>query len=100
MLARLDALPEEQKTAIQTRMHEDQKFFASVRNLPETERREKLQQHFAQNPPPFGPPPGAGGGPPPGPGPGDGGAPHIPPPDVRRGMDQQMVNSMKNAGIQ
>jgi len=107
MLAQIQAMPQEQRAAVEQRMREDKDFFASVQNLPETERREKVQQHFAENPPPFGPPgppgppPGGAGGGPGGPGgPGDGGAPHIPPPEVRRGMDQGLVNSMKNAGGQ
>jgi len=107
MLARIDAMPADQKKAVEERMQEDKAFFASVQSLPEAVRRQKIQEHFAQNPPPFGMPPGGPGGIPPGGGPGggpggpgDGGAPHIPPPEVRRGMDQQLVNAMKTAGGQ
>src|SRR5580704_17964461 len=52
MQARIDALPEPQRTAIETRMNQDRQFFASIQNLPEDQRRQMMQQHFAQNPPP------------------------------------------------
>jgi hypothetical protein len=102
-------------------MKQGREFFASVQNLPDAERWQKMQQHFMQNPPPpgmpfpgppGGGPPGPGGSPPPG-GPGGGGpgggpggpggpgggGPHVPPPEMRRGMDQQIVNTMKAQGI-
>jgi hypothetical protein len=123
MQARIDALPDDQRKAVEDRIQEDKDFFASVQTLPDTERQQKVMEHFAQNPPPPGMPfPGPGGGPPglgggaggPGPvgpgnggpgnggpgGPGDGGTPRIPPPEVRRSMDQGLVNAMKSAGIQ
>lgn len=110
MQARIDALPEDQKLAVEDRMKADRVFFASVQSLPPAERQQKMQEHFAQNPPPMGPPPGGpppgSGGPgdggpgDPGNGPFDGGAPHIPPPDVRRGMDLGLVNAMKNGAAQ
>ena len=129
MQAQIDALPDNQKLAVENWMKDAKEFSASIQNLPENQRREKMQEHMSQNPPPQGmpfpgpggpapnvdgsPPPngpggqgGPGGGGPGGPGgpgapggPGDGGAPHIPPPDARRGMDQGLVNDMKNAGI-
>jgi hypothetical protein len=93
MEARINSLPDDQKLAVEDWMKQDRDFAASIQNLPEAERREKMQEHFSENPPPPGLPfPGPGG-------PDDGGAPHIPPPDVRRGMDQGLVNSMNNAGI-
>ncbi len=129
MRARMDAalakLPEEQRTALQARMEADRKFFDSLKTLPEAERRQKMQEHFASNPPPqipgmerIGPPPGGA----PGAGsPGENGAPgnsassdgqgreggkddgqgggaipnHLPEPAVRRGLDQQIANSQK-----
>ncbi len=125
----LAKLPESQRVAIQARMEADKAFFESLKALPEAERREKMQAHFAQNPPPqipgmerMGPPPGAGGGPG---GPGgssngtesassngqegggskdhapDGSAPsRLPDPSVRRGMDQQIANSQKTSAAQ
>lgn len=108
--AALQALPADQRKTIETRLAADRSFFDSVRNLPETERQEKIQQHFAQNPPPQipglaplspdgttapGSPEGPGGGPGgPGHGPESG---HIPPPSVRRSMDQHIVDSQKTA---
>lgn len=124
----LAKLPESQRVAIQARMEADKAFFDSLKSLPEAERRQKMQEHFAQNPPPqipgmerMGPPPGVGG--PGGPGGGgdgkdsassdgqgvdgtkdrapDGSAPsRIPEPSVRRGMDQQIANSQKASAAQ
>ena len=115
MQARIDAMPEEQRTAFQTRMKADREFFDTLKTLPDAERQQKIQEHFAQNPPPFppggmqpggpgvpggSPPPGGPGGPGdgggPGGGPGSGDAPRIPAPDGRRGMDQGLIDSMKN----
>lgn len=125
----LAKLPESQRVAIQARMEADKVFFESLKALPEAERRQKMQEHFAQNPPPqipgmerMGPPPGAGGGPggPGGSGDGkdsassngpgaegakdhapDGSAPsRLPEPSVRRGMDQQIANSQKTSAAQ
>ena len=86
-------------------MQVERAFFDSLRNLPEQERRKKMEEHFAKNPPPqipgleIGPPPGAGtggggmGGP-------DGGlqSGYLPSPEVRRSMDQHIVDSQKNGG--
>jgi hypothetical protein len=119
MQARIDSLPDDQKQAVEDWIKGNKDFFASVQNLPQSDRQQKIQEHFAQNPPPPGmpfpgPPPGGpapggspgpggpgnGGGPPGGPGGPGGGGMHIPPPDVRRGMDQGLVNAMKSSGIQ
>jgi hypothetical protein len=93
-------LPEEQRTAMQARMQADRAFFESLRELPEDQRREKMREHFDQNPPPPGFDPGfPGGG-----GPGGGGDPangdpvHLPSPEIRRSMDQQIANSQKQMG--
>lgn len=70
MESALAKLPEAQQTAIRNRMEADKAFFDSIKTLSETERRQKMQEHFAQNPPPqipgmekMGPPPGMAGGP-------------------------------------
>lgn len=129
MEAALAKLPEAQRTAIQARMEADRAFFDSLKTLSETERREKMKEHFANNPPPqipgmekMGPPPGMAGGPG---GPGengnggnssssdgegeggrkdrtpDGSGPsRLPEPSVRRGMDQQIANSQKASASQ
>jgi hypothetical protein len=97
MEAALQKMPEEQRKAFQDRIKADRAFFESLRDLPEGERRKKMQEYFAQNPPPegFGPgSPGAGG-----PGELENGQPiQLPPPDVRRSMDQQIANSQKKTG--
>jgi len=103
--AALQKLPAEQRLAVEKRMSEDRAFFESVKALPEQERRKKVGEHFAQNPPPQipgfapGPPPGGGDGAKNGPGGPDGGpgSGHIPPPEVRRSMDQHIVDSQKSA---
>jgi hypothetical protein len=129
MESALAKLPEAQRTEIQARMEADKVFFDSLKNLSEAERRQKMQEHFAQNPPPqipgmerMGPPPGAGGGPgAPGSsgeskdpvsssGPGNDGAKdrapdgsatsRLPEPSIRRGMDQQIANSQKAPATQ
>lgn len=108
-------LPEAEQPALRKRMEEERAFFESVKRLPETERQEKMKEHFAQNPPPRlpgleggGPLPGGSGGPGGG-GPGgaggsgEGGGPgrggpesgHIPPVEVRRGMDKHIVDAQK-----
>jgi hypothetical protein len=101
MEARIKALPEDQQTAIKQRMQQDKEFFASIGNLSDSEKQQKIHDYMSKNPPPAGMfpggPPGSKdgpGGPPPG-GPGD--TPHIPPPDVRRDMDQHLVDAMKNS---
>ncbi len=94
--AMLAKLPTAQRTAIEERVAADKAFFATLKDLPEAERREKMQEHFAQNPPP--PLPGMTDNPPPGPGgPGGGPGAHIPPPDVRREMDRNIANSQRTA---
>jgi len=103
MRQRLDAMlqriPEEQRKAIQDHLEKDRIFFASLRNLPEEQRRQKIAEYFAQNPPPPGFDPtngGAGIGGPGGPGgPEDGGAFPIPPPAERRSLDQQVADSQR-----
>jgi hypothetical protein len=104
--AMLQRLPAEQRKVAEQRMEADRKFFDSIRDLPEQERRQRATEHFAQNPPPF--PSGADGvpmPPPAGAGPGGGDVPgadffgkggmHLPPPEVRRSMDQQIANGQK-----
>ena len=119
MQAQIDALPDDQRLAVQNWIKDTKDFAASVQTLPQADRWQKMQEHFAQNPPPPGmpfpgPPPGGGppgpggsprpgGGPPrgpggPGAGPGGGGF-GVPPPEQRHGMDQNLVNQMKAAGI-
>lgn len=118
MQAQIDALPDDQRLAAQNWIQGNKDFFASVQNLPQADRWQKMQEHFAQNPPPpgmpfpgpppgGGGPPGPGGSPPPGgppggpggPGGGPGGFGGVPPPGVRHGMDQGLVNQMKEQGI-
>jgi len=128
MQAKIDALPDDQKEAVNNWIRQQKDFFASVQNLPDDQMQQKMMEHFFQNPPPPGMPfrnpggpPGAGpdGNPPPGGGnggtggpggaglgrpggnggPPGAGTPHIPPPAVRRGMDQGLVNAMKNGGF-
>ena len=90
-------MPADQRQAMEDRMKADRAFFESLRNLPEDQRSKMLQEHFAQNPPP----PGFGPGGPKARGPGnmENGEPiQLPPPDVRRSMDQQIANSQKGPG--
>lgn len=101
----LQKLTPEQRQAFEQRMQADRAFFDALRDLPEDERRAKMEEHFAKNPPPAGFDPGSmppppDGAPPGGPGdgpPGFGGPMHLPPPSVRRSMDQQIANSQRNA---
>ena len=105
--AELDKMTDAQRKGFSERMKADLEFMESLRDLPEDQRREKMAEHFAQNPPPFGADfdgGGPGSGPPPflpgeGEGPGNG-AIHIPPPAIRRSMDQQIANSQKKLGTQ
>jgi hypothetical protein len=118
MQAKIDALPDDQRVAVENWMKDTKDFFASVQNMPQADRWQKMQEHFAQNPPPPGmpfqgppgPPPGGNGSPPPGGPPGGpgggggpggpgGGGPRVPDPEERHGMDQGLVNAMKAAGI-
>jgi hypothetical protein len=98
--AALQKMPEEQRKAVEDRMKADRAFFESLRDLPEDQRREKIQEHFAQNPPPPGFDPGlpGAGGPGGGGDPGNGDPVHLPPPEIRRSMDQQIANSQKQMG--
>ena len=105
MEAWLQKLPEEQRKAFKDRMEADRAFFESARALPPDQRTAKIQEHFAENPPPgFGPgDPAAGGdgsgGLPPPPGDLDNGGPiHLPPPEIRRSMDELIANSQGKAG--
>ncbi|CAN5521232.1 hypothetical protein BH09VER1_BH09VER1_51600 [soil metagenome] len=101
--AALQKLPEAQRKAVQERMDVEQAFFDAVKNLPEKERRNKMQEHFAQNPPLQIPGLEGMGGPPP-----DGGglgglsggpeSGYIPDPQARQSMDQHIVDSQKNGG--
>lgn len=111
MIARL---PEEKRQIAEERFAADRAFFESVRALPADERRQKMQEYFARNPPPPGldlPPPGglppgapdgaeAGGGA----GSGQSGlpgragrVPRIPEPGIRQSLDTQIINAQKNA---
>jgi hypothetical protein len=101
MAAMLQKLPPEQRKAVQERMEKDRAVFASVAKLPAEDRRQKIEEYFAENPPPpeLGPGPDIPGGPggPGGPGdPGNGGAFAVPPPAVRRGMDAGIANSQSH----
>ena len=102
MKAILQKMPAEQRKAFEDRMDKDRIFFASLRNLPEEQRRQKIADYFAENPAPPGFDPANGGpgiGGPGGPGgPEDGGAFPIPPPAERRSLDQQVANSQKMGG--
>jgi hypothetical protein len=106
--ARIDALPDDQRAAAQQRMQQDREFFASLQNLPQSERMAKMMEHFMENPPPprmmppmpqGGMPPGSGGG-------GfngfqaNGGVPPILPPDQRQPVEQSIVNMMRGAANQ
>jgi len=95
----LEKMPPEKREAFEARMQVDQAFFDSVRDLPEDQRRTKIQEYFKSNPPPadflppggappMGGPPGPPGGPPDGP-------MRLPDPSVRHGMDQQIANSQQ-----
>lgn len=110
MKARFEAMvakmSEADRKAFEERRKADDAFFESIKNLPEEERRQKRQEYRAQNPPPklpegMGAPPAGGAGGPGGDGgsggPGGGNGPHIPPVDVRRGMDATIVNAQKGA---
>ncbi len=100
----------EERQAFEERRKADQAFFESIKALPETERRAKMREHMAKNPPPRfpgGPPPDgfvpgsalAGGGDGSGQGgPGGDGKVRVPPADVRRGMDQQIANGQQAGG--
>ncbi len=114
----LDKLPAGDRVVIEERIQTDRKFFDSLGNLAPGERSKKIAAHFAANPPiripglELPPPPagngapggrggdpgdGPGGDPRGGPG-GPGGGPengHIPPPEVRHGLDQGIVNSLR-----
>jgi hypothetical protein len=104
MEAALQNLPKEERKAVEERMKADQAFFESVRALPPAQRAAKIQQHFAENPPPrFGPgdPTAGDAGPgalPPPPDLESGGPIQIPPPEIRRSMDQLIANSPGKAG--
>jgi hypothetical protein len=102
--AAVQNLPEDQRAAVTQRMSEDRAFFDSVKDLPEQERQQKTQEHFVQNPPPQIPgmpspsdsergPGNDHGTPVSGEGPQSG---HIPSPEVRYGMDQQIANAQKS----
>jgi hypothetical protein len=90
----LQGLSDEQRKAVEDRMTADRAFFESVQDLPEEQRREKMAEHLEQNAPLPGFDPGSTGPP----GGGDarnGDLIHLPPPDIRRSMDQQIANSRK-----
>ena len=46
MQAQIDKLPADQRTAAQAQFDEQRKFFESVRNLPNDERRKQIEDHF------------------------------------------------------
>ena len=91
MDARLKKMTPERRAKFEARRQAEQAFFASVRDLPEAERKQKMEDHFAEHRPGPGGPDGddddgPGGGPE-----GDG-MMHIPSVDNRRAMDQQIVS--------
>lgn len=96
----LSQLPEEERRKIEERRAADRSFFASINDLPESERSQKIQEYFEQNPPPVPADTNAPGGQrPPGPG---GPAPNgsrgrpgtrLPEPDQRRSMDKRIADS-------
>lgn len=110
----LAKMPEAERKAFEARRKQDEAFFESIKNLPETERRQKMAEHRAKNPPP--PMPGNPDRLPPPEAPGDttdgssassgssaGGGPgsgkvRIPPADARRAMDQQIANGQAQGG--
>jgi len=100
MEAALQKMPQEQRKVVEDRMKADRAFFESLRDLTEDQRRAKMQEHFAENPPPPGFDPGlpGAGGPGGGGDPGSGDPVHLPPPEIRRSMDQQIANSLKQMG--
>lgn len=107
----LEKLPSGERAAIEQRLQADHQFFDSLRELAPDVRKTKIDEHFAKNPPPkipglaLPPPPGGPGAPGPGGAGGNGsgdpggrGGPesgHIPPPEIRRGMDQGIVDSLR-----
>jgi len=96
MEAMLKQLPADQRKAAEDRMKADKEFFDSLKDVPEDQRQAKIQQHFADNPPPPGIGPGGPGGGPGGPsGPGSFEPTHLPPPEARHSMDQHIANQQK-----
>lgn len=112
--AALENLPDAQRKEAQERLAADRAFFESVKDLTEAERREKVREHFAQNPPlpipglenmrpPLnrngstgGGPGGNSGGPPVPPG-GGPGRNRLPEPSERRKMDRQIADSQNTS---
>jgi hypothetical protein len=95
----LQKLSEDQRKTVEGRMKADRALFESLRDLPENQRREKIEEFFDQNPPPLFDPASPGIGRPGGGGVPENGDPvHLPPPEIRRSMDQQMANSQKTMG--
>lgn len=107
MNAVLQKLPAQQRKFAEERMRKDQAFFASLRDLPQDQRQQKIQEYLAKNPPQFPP---QFDGPPPTGAPGQNGEHgpgfddpgqrpmHLPPPEVRHSMDQQIANTQKQGG--
>jgi hypothetical protein len=120
----LSKMTPEQRQAFEERRKTDEAFFDSLKSLSEDERRKKMDEYRAKNPPPAmpdgmkppGPPPTAGnkgndssagnggngsgggnGGGPGGNGSQDGSSTHVPSPSMRRSLDQQIVNSQNGA---
>jgi len=96
----LQKMADQQRKSVEDRANADRAFFESLQNLPEDQRRAKLEEYFEQNPPPQGFDPGAPSvrGPGAGGDPANGDAVPIPPPDVRHSLDQQVANAQKPLG--
>ena len=97
--AALQKLADKQRESVEERANADRAFFESLQNLPEKQRREKLEEYFDQNPPPLGFDPGSPSvrGPAAGGGPTNGGAVPIPSPDVRQ-RDHRVPGLRHDAG--
>ncbi len=98
----LEKMAPPQRQKFEERLQADRTFFASVRELPEIVRRERVQEYLSSHPLPLELMPPNGGPPnslPPLPGPpGISGRPdaepmHLPDPATRYALDQQVANS-------
>jgi len=118
--AALASLPEADRKKVQEHVAAERAFFASIKDLAEDDRRQKMQEYFSKNPPPEVPGMGrpafvpVGDAPPlptvgqagrssSGPTEPSGNMPRLnrlPEPLERREMDQQFVNSRKNRQTQ
>jgi hypothetical protein len=95
--ARVDALPPDQKPAIEERIQQEKDFFVSLQNLPPEDRMSQMMQHFRDNPlPAVLQPPAAGQNGGAQGGFGTDGVPTIQPPEVRRGLEKMFANMIRN----